>query len=159
MLIIPGLAALPCRMPQSLSNILIHAIWSTKGCHPFLVQRTLRDELHCYLGGISARLHCPTLRVGGVADHVHILMRLSRTITVADWVKEMKRTSTVWFIDQAHRDPMLSKFHWQSGYGAFSVSQSKTGDVRAYIANQEEHHSRQSFQDEYRRFLQAHAIP
>jgi REP element-mobilizing transposase RayT len=98
------------------------------------------------------------LIVGGVADHVHILMRLARTITLADWVKEMKRASTVWLIDQAQRDPMLAKFHWQSGYGVFSVSESKTDDVRAYIANQEEHHAKHTFQDEYRRFLQAHHI-
>ena len=95
--------------------------------------------------------------VGGVADHVHILMRLARTITVVDWVKEMKSASSIWLIDQAHRNPMLAKFHWQSGHGAFSASDSKTDDVRTYIPNQEKHHSQQSFQGEYRRFLQAHA--
>ena len=145
-------------MPQSLANVLIHAAWSTKERFSFLTDKPLRDELHRYLGGISARLDCPTLIVGGVADHVHILMRLARTITLADWVKEMKRTSTVWLIEQARRDPMLAKFHWQSGYGVFSVSESKTDDVRAYIANQEEHHAKHTFQDEYRRFLQAHRI-
>ena len=145
-------------MPQSLANILLHAVWSTKDRFGFLTDKPLRDELHRYPGGISARLDCPTLIVGGVADHVHILLRLARTITVADWVKEMKRASTVWLIDQAHRDPMLSKFHWQSGYGIFSVSESKTDDVRTYIANQEEHHAKHTFQDEYRRFLQAHRI-
>jgi len=122
-------------MPQSLANVLIHAVWSTKDRFALLTDISLRDELHRYLGGISARLDCPTLIVGGVADHVHVLMRLARTITLADWVKEMKRASTVWLIDQAQRDPMLAKFHWQSGYGVFSVSESKTGDVRAYIAN------------------------
>ncbi len=145
-------------MPQSLANILLHAVWSTKDRFAFLSNKPLRDELHRYLGGISARLDCPTLIVGGVADHVHILLRLARTITVADWVKEMKRASTVWLIDQAPRDPMLSQFHWQSGYGIFSVSESKTDDVRAYNANQEEHHAQHTFQDEYRRFLQAHRI-
>ncbi len=146
-------------MPQSLANVLIHAVWSTKERFPFLTDQPLRDELHRYLGGISARLDCPTLIVGGVADHVHILMRLARTITIADWVKEMKRAATVWLVEQAGRDPMLSKFlHWQSGYGVFSVSESKTDDVRAYIANQETHHQKITFQDEYRRFLKAHGI-
>ena len=145
-------------MPQSLANILLHAVWSTKDRFAFLTGKPLREELHRYLGGISARLDCPTLIVGGVADHVHILLRLARRITVADWVKEMKRASTVWLIDQAPRDPMLSKFHWQSGYGIFSVSESKTDDVRAYIANQEERHAKHTFQDEYCRFLQAHRI-
>lgn len=153
-----SLVVLTCIMPQSLSNVLVHAIWSTKDRHPFLVLRPLRDELHRYLGGISTRLDCPTLIVGGVADHVHVLMRLARTITMADWVKEMKRASTVWLIDQTHRDPMLSKFHWQSGYGAFSVSESRVGDLCTYIATQEKHHAKHSFQDEYRRFLQAHSI-
>jgi putative transposase len=145
-------------MPQSLANVLIHAVWSTKERFSFLTDPSLRDELHHYLGGISARLECQPLIVGGVADHVHILMRLARTITIADWVKEMKRASTVWLIDQAGREPMLSKFHWQSGYGVFSVSESKTDEVRAYIANQQKHHQKITFQDEYRRFLKAHGI-
>ena len=145
-------------MPQSLANVLIHAVWSTKERFSFLTDKPLRDELHRYLGGISARLDCPTLIVGGVADHVHILMRLARTITLADWVKEMKCASTVWLIEQAQRDPILAKFHWQSGYGVFSVSESKSDDVCAYIAKQEEHHVKINFQDEYRRFLKAHDI-
>jgi REP element-mobilizing transposase RayT len=145
-------------MPQSLSNVLIHAVWSTKERVSFLTDKPLREEMHCYLGGISARLDCPTMIVGGVADHVHILMRLARTITLADWVKEMKRASTVWLIEQAGRDPMLSKFHWQAGYGTFSVSESKAEEVRAYIAKQDEHHRKITFQDEYRRFLKAHGI-
>lgn len=70
----------------------------------------------------------------------------------------MKRASTVWLIGQAQRDPMLAKFHWQSGYGVFSVSESKTDDVRADITNQEEHHAKHTFQDEYRRFLEAHRL-
>ena len=64
-------------MPQSLANVLIHAVWSTKERFPFLTDKTLREELRCYLGGISARLDCPALIVGGVADHVHLLMRMS----------------------------------------------------------------------------------
>lgn len=145
-------------MPQSLANVLIHAVWSTKERFAYLTDKPLRDDLFSYLGGISARLDCPTLIVGGVADHVHILMRLSRTITLADWVKEMKRASTVWLIEQTHRDPMVAKFHWQSGYGVFSVSESKADDVRSYIARQEEHHAKVTFQDEFRRFLQVHGI-
>lgn len=145
-------------MPQSLANVLIHAVWSTKERFAYLTDQSLRDDLFCYLGGISARLDCPTLIVGGVADHVHILMRLSRTITLADWVKEMKRASTVWLIEQTHHDPLIAKFHWQSGYGVFSVSESKEDDVRSYIAKQEEHHAKVTFQDEFRRFLQVHGI-
>jgi REP-associated tyrosine transposase len=79
-------------------------------------------------------------------------------MTIADWVKEMKRASTVWLIEQAGRDPMLSQFHLQAGYGVFSVSESKTDEVRAYIADQEVHHQKITFQDEYRRFLKVHGI-
>jgi REP element-mobilizing transposase RayT len=134
-------------MPQSLANVLIHAVWSTKGRFTFMTDKSLRDELHRYLGGISARLDYPTLIVGDVADHVHLLMRLTCTIILADWVKEMKRASTVWLIEQAQHNPMLAKFHWQSGYGVFSVSESKTNEVRACIANQEAHHAKVTFQD------------
>ncbi len=146
-------------MPQSLANVLIHAVWSTKERFPFLTDKPLREDLHRYLGGISARLDCPTLIVGGVADHVHLLIRLSRKITLADWVKEMKRASTIWMTEQSSpNDARLSDFHWQSGYGIFSVSESKSDDVRRYIADQERHHQQTSFQDEFRRFLAAHQI-
>ena len=145
-------------MSQSLANVLVHAVWSTKDRFAFLTDRPLRDELHRYLGGISARLACPTLAVGGVADHVHVLARLSRTIAVAEWVKEMKRASSIWLARQAPRMSLLAKFHWQAGYGLFSVSESKAGAVRVYITQQEAHHAKMGFQDEYRRFLRAHRL-
>lgn len=90
-------------MPQSLSNCLIHAIWSTKDRFPFLTDRAVQDEFHSVIGGISARLGCPTLIVGGVEDHVHILMQLARTISIADWVKETKRASTVWMQERCEK--------------------------------------------------------
>ena len=91
-------------MPQSLSNCLVHAIWSTKDRYPFLTDKALREEFHAVIGGISAKLGCPTLIVGGVADHVHILMRLARTISIADWVMETKRASTVWITSRCERN-------------------------------------------------------
>ena len=145
-------------MPQSLSNCLIHAIWSTKDRFPFLTDKAVRNEFHSIIGGISARLNCPTIIVGGVADHVHILMRLARTITIADWVKETKRASTIWMQRQRARDPMLAKFKWQAGYADFSVSESNVTAVRSYIASQERHHKKMSFQDEYRKFLTANKL-
>lgn len=145
-------------MPQSLSNCLVHAIWSTKDRYPFLTDKALRDEFHAVIGGISARLDCPTITVGGVADHVHVLMRLARTITIADWVKETKRASTVWMQRQRPRNPMLEKFKWQGGYADFSVSESNVAAVRRYIANQEWHHKKMTFQDEYRKFLSANKL-
>ncbi len=89
-------------------------------------------------------------------DHVHILAHHARTITQADWVKELKRVSSLWI---KQRDPSLRDFAWQSGYGIFSVSASNLEAVKHYIANQEEHHRKTTFQDEYRAFLKRHAIP
>jgi len=142
----------PNTMPQSLSAVYIHAVFSTKERRPFLSDRELRLSLHGYLGEISKRLECAPLRVGGVADHVHILARLGRTVTQADWIKELKRASTLWLKTQ----PSVSEFSWQSGYGCFSVSVSNIDTVTAYIHNQEEHHKKQSFQDELRTLLRKH---
>ena len=86
-------------------------MWSTKERFPFLTDKRFREELHRYLGGISARLECPTLIVGGVADHVRILIRLTRSLTLADWVKEMKRASTVWIIEQP-TEPLTQTSSW-----------------------------------------------
>lgn len=137
-------------MPQSLSSVYLHLIFSTKGRYPFLRNADLRAEMHAYLGGVSKKLDCPPLIVGGVADHVHLLARLGRTIAQADWVKELKRVSSLWIKE---RDVTLHDFSWQSGYGVFSVSASQLDAVRDYIATQEQHHQKQIFQDEFRAFL------
>jgi REP element-mobilizing transposase RayT len=142
-------------MPQSLAKILVHTVFSTKDRRPFLKDRALRDELHCYLGGILSNLDCQPLIVGGVEDHVHYLCALSRTRTVAEMVKEVKRGSSLWIKTQA-RD--LEQFSWQNGYGAFSIGASQIESVRKYIAGQEEHHRRISFQDEFRTLLRRYGI-
>ena len=98
---------------------------------------------------------CETLIVGGVEDHSHSLFALSRTHSIASVVKEVKRTSSGWVKTTSRK---LSKFHWQAGYGAFSVSQSNLTNVIRYIENQEEHHKRMTFQDEYRAFLKAYGV-
>ncbi len=115
----------------------------------------LRREMHNYLGGISNKLDCPPVIVGGSDDHVHLLARQCRTISLADWVKELKRGSSIW---AKTKDAAWEPFQWQAGYGAFSVSQSQCSCVQRYIASQEEHHRRQSFQDEFRALLQKHGI-
>lgn len=142
-------------MAQSLAKILLHLVFSTKERRPFLKDQALREELHRYLGGILANLECQPLIVGGVEDHVHLLFAHSRTATVADVVKELKRGSTVWL---KTKSPVLSDFAWQNGYGVFSIGQSQVEDVRAYIAGQEEHHRKISFQEEFRRLLQRYEI-
>jgi putative transposase len=142
-------------MPQSLAQIYLHLVFSTKDRRPFLQDLQVREEMHYYLGGTSNKLGCPVLRVGGVADHVHILCRLGRTITIADLVKELKRDSSQWAKSMT---PELRDFYWQNGYGAFSVSPGHVEDLRAYIANQDEHHRQESFQEEFRRLLTKYGL-
>ncbi len=142
-------------MPQSLSAVYIHLIFSTKERRPLLRDKNVREALHSYLGGISKQLECPPIRIGGVEDHVHVLARLGRTLALTDWVKELKRVSNLWLKEQG---PDYSDFQWQGGYAAFSVSQSNLDQVKEYIANQEEHHRKLTFQDELRAFFRKHDI-
>jgi len=140
---------------QSLSNIIVHIVFSTKHRKRFMCAPVLRDELWKMLGGTSKSLDCPPLIVGGAEDHVHLLARQSRKIAVADWVKELKRTTSMWI---KKRDQNVAAFQWQAGYGAFSVSQSNSAQVIEYIRNQEEHHRRIDFQTEFRKLLERHGI-
>ena len=133
-------------MPQSLAKLWVHLIFSTRDRYPFLSDPSLRAKTHAYV----LRSHgCDTLIVGGVEDHVHALFGLSRNYSISEIVKEIKRTSSSWVKEQSAQ----SKFSWQRGYGAFSVSQSHLEQVIKYIEQQGEHHRRKTFQDEYRAFL------
>ena len=142
-------------MPQSLSKILLHLVFSTKDRRPFLRDRAVRDELHHYIGGILNGMDCPPVIVGGVEDHVHVLCALSRTCAPADMVKEVKRSSSLWIKTCA---PEYADFAWQHGYGIFSIGFSQLEDVRRYIAEQEPHHAKTTFQDEFRRLLQRYEV-
>ena len=141
-------------MPQSLAKVYLHAIFSTKNREPILAD-AWRDELFSVLGGATNNLGCQSLIVGGVADHVHLLFQLGRTITIAEAIGKIKSTSSLW-INQMH--PELSGFNWQAGYAVFSVSQSNVEAVRTYVRNQPEHHKTQSFQDELREWLRRYHI-
>ena len=142
-------------MPQSLSNVLVHIVFSTKERPPFLLDTKLRAAMHKHLAVVSTQLRCPVIKVGGVEDHVHILARQARTITLAEWVKESKRPSSLW-AKEARQGCQV--FPWQAGYGAFSVSQSQSAAVERYIARQQEHHRSLSFQEELRTLLSRHKI-
>ena len=142
-------------MPQSLAQIYLHLVFSTKHREPLLANGRLRQETHAYMVGICRNLDSPSLITGGAADHVHMLCTLARVITVADLVRELKRDSSIWI---KTKDPTLSGFHWQDGYGAFSISPSHVPALRQYIARQEEHHRQEGFQDEFRRFLHKYGI-
>jgi REP element-mobilizing transposase RayT len=141
-------------MPQSLAKVYIHAIFSTKNREPLLADNW-RDELFRVLGGAANNLGCQSLIVGGVADHVHMLFQLTRTITIADAIGKIKSSSSAW-INQTRG--LILPFHWQAGYGAFSASQSNIEALREYIRRQPEHHAKQSFQDEFREWLRRYEI-
>ena len=142
-------------MPQSLAKILIHTVFSTKDRVPYLKDKVFREELHHFMGGVLNKLKCPPLIVGGVEDHVHLLSQLARTCEPAEMVKEVKRVSSIWIKENRYD---LIDFSWQAGYGVFSIGQSQIGAVREYIAKQEEHHRRHSFQDEMRVLLERYEI-
>jgi REP element-mobilizing transposase RayT len=142
-------------MPQSLAKIIAHTVFSTKDRRPFLRDKPLREELHRYLGGILTNLDCQPVIIGGVEDHVHILSTLARTCAAAEMVKEVKRGSSLWL---KSKSPGLHDFAWQNGYGVFSIGFSQVEMVRNYIAGQEEHHRKISFQDEFREFLKCYDV-
>jgi putative transposase len=139
-------------MPQSLSAVYVHAVFSTLGRRPFLADPDFRGRMHGYLVGTSKGLKCPTIQVGGVVDHVHILAILGRETCQAEWVREVKRASSKW------AKGAVSDFAWQAGYGMFSVGGREVESVKAYIQNQEEHHRRVSFQEEFRAILAEHGM-
>ncbi len=126
----------------------VHAIFSTKHREPTLA--SWRDELFQVVGDLVNQSGSQSLLVGGVDDHVHLLFRLSRTVTIADTMALVKKASSAW-VNQ--RPDAVARFHWQAGYGTFSVSASNLEAVREYIRRQPEHHQKQTFQDEYREWL------
>ena len=139
-------------MAQSLARVLIHIVYSTNRRMPSISRQT-RPLLHGDLGGILRDLRCPPLAVGGTTDHVHLLFALSRTISIAGAVEEVKTASSRWMKRQD-----APSFAWQGGYGAFSVSESQAARVVRYIACQDTRHRRATFQDEFRALLQRHGV-
>jgi putative transposase len=140
-------------MPQSLARLLVHLVFSTKNRIPFLQSPELRSEVHAYLTATLQGQDCEAIQVSGVTDHVHLLFGLSRTISLADLVKHLKTSSTKMMREKGHRD-----FSWQTGSGAFSVSESNKSTVIAYIADQERHHRKMTFQEEIRALLKKHSM-
>jgi REP element-mobilizing transposase RayT len=136
-------------MPQSLSNVLLHIVFSTKGRRPW-IDVEIEQELFNYIAGTCRDVGCPTHGVGASDDHVHISCTLGRTTAVSALIENVKTSSSKWM---KVRGPQYAEFAWQNGYGAFSIGQSQLDDLRAYIAGQREHHRRRSFQEELREML------
>lgn len=142
-------------MAHSFANLLIHLIFSTKGRLP-QIDQDLKPQLTAYMGGIIRELHGIALLIDGTRDHVHLLVRLPPTIALANVLRVLKANSSRWVHE---RWPARADFAWQTGYGAFSVSQSNATAVLRYIANQEQHHRQVSFQQEMQTYLRRHGIP
>jgi REP element-mobilizing transposase RayT len=141
-------------MSQSLAKLYVHLVFSTKHREPALLL-PLRARMHAYLAAVLKNQDSPAVKVGGTGDHVHILFRLSKNCSLAQIVEEIKTSSSKWVKTQG---AALANFHWQSGYGAFSVGPAEVDSVTKYIAQQEAHHRGVSFQEEYRKLLQTHGI-
>jgi putative transposase len=124
----------------------VHYIFSTKG-RANSIPPELKEKLWAYLLGIANNLRLKTLAIGGTTNHVHLLLGLPTTMTVAEAVQKLKANSSRWLREQG------VPFQWQDGYGIFSVSPSQTATVQAYIRNQEEHHRKRSFEEEFRALL------
>ena len=141
-------------MPQSLSLVVIHVIFSTQERH-HLLDADVRPRLHAYLATTARNAGCECYRVGGVVDHVHLAIRLSRTITIADLVENLKTASSKWLKIQAQN---LTTFSWQRGYGCFPVGPTDLDSLCAYIDRQEDHHRTRTFQEEFRMFLKKYGV-
>ena len=142
-------------MAHTFTNLLYHIVFSTKN-RQLLIDDDIKEDLFAYLGGTVRGINGDALIVNGTADHVHLLVVLPQTIAVADALRDIKANSSRWVHEKwANRE----SFGWQTGYGAFTVSESRREAVKRYIANQEEHHRTISFQEEFIGLLKKHRIP
>jgi REP element-mobilizing transposase RayT len=141
-------------MPQSLARLHVHLVFSTKNREPFITDG-VRDHLHGYMASVLQNLGCAPVLINSMEDHAHLLFDLSRTVALSQAVEDVKKSSSKWMKTNG---PGCAAFAWQSGYGAFAVSESNVEAVREYIANQREHHRVRTFQEEYRGFLKRHGI-
>jgi REP element-mobilizing transposase RayT len=139
-------------MPQTCGNLVVHLIFSTKQRLP-LITSEIRADLFAYLGGIIHEMRGTAAIVNGTADHVHVLARLRPAHSPAEIVRVIKTNSSRWLHEKGHPE-----FAWQAGYGAFSVSESNVDAVIRYIADQEAHHQKHSFQDEFVAFLKKNNV-
>ena len=141
-------------MAQSLAKVVVHVIFSTKNRQPVILP-DVQPRLSAYLAGGLKELSSPAIIVNCQPEHAHVLCMLSKTLSIAELVEQVKKSSSKWIKGQG---PGLDDFHWQNGYGAFSVSESNVPKVRKYIADQAEHHKVRTFEQEFRAFLERHGI-
>jgi putative transposase len=142
-------------MPQSLSQVWLHIVFSTKDRQTYLEDRAFREEMFRMLSHHVAEAGCYPKRSNGWIDHVHVVCGLARTVTIAGLIEHLKTETSKWAKKSSNG---ASAFTWQRGYGAFSVSQSKLESVLEYLERQEEHHKRKSYQDEFRELCRNHGV-
>ena len=141
-------------MSQSLASVLVHIIFSTKKRQRWIQQEVIQD-LHSYMVAISRSYGALVHEIGGIEDHVHLLISLPRTQALSKLIEEIKKGSSKWIKTKGQ---FYAEFSWQNGYGAFSIGQSSFDNLRKYIQNQQEHHKKISFEDEFRTFLKRYDI-
>jgi REP element-mobilizing transposase RayT len=141
-------------MPQSLTQLYVHLVFSTKN-RTYFINEKIANDLYSYIGGTLNKLGCQPLKIGGVEDHIHILCCLSKNITIIKLLQEIKQSSSKWLKTKADE---LRNFYWQDGYGAFTVSPANVENLISYIGSQREHHLKKSFKEEYIEFLEGNDI-
>jgi len=141
-------------MAQTLVSLLIHIVFSTKHRQD-LITPEIEPQLYAYLGGIARQYQSRLLSAGGTANHVHLLVSQSKNIALSDVLEELKKSSSKWIKTQGAE---FGRFHWQDGYGAFSIGASQIPAVTAYLARQKQHHQKKSFQEEFIELLEKYGI-
>ena len=141
-------------MAITFTKLIYHIIFSTKRREP-LISAGLRNDLYAYIGGIARREECVLMAANGTANHMHLLLSLSKNIAASRLVMHVKKDSSRWLND---RPSQKHNFEWQDGYAAFSIGSSQIAAVQGYIARQKKHHQRVSFQDELRAFLAKYGV-
>jgi putative transposase len=136
-------------MSQSLADMILHIVFSTKGREPF-IKPSIEEELYAFISGFCKKVNSPIIKINGVEDHVHILLSLGRTISVSKLVGDIKANSSRWIKTKGQE---YNQFAWQAGYGVFSVSRLNINGPLNYIANQKKHHKKITFKEEYLMFL------
>ncbi|MCC6573535.1 MAG: transposase [Planctomycetes bacterium] len=142
-------------MAHSLTRVLVHGVFSTKDRSPVIAEEW-QGRLHQYVGGIVENLDSVALAIGGIDNHIHVAFVLPSTRSLADFIGKLKANASKWVNNQKM---LPNRFAWQTGYGAFSVSESKLDTVLAYIANQKQHHEKMTYEEEIRKLALLHKIP
>ena len=141
-------------MAQTLVSLMVHVIFSTKNREPFITPE-IESELFAYMGGILKNHESRLLDAGGTADHVHLLVSQSKNMSISSLMKDVKKDSSLWIKTKGSE---FRNFHWQDGYGAFSIAKSDSREWKKYIAGQEEHHRKRTFKEELIDVLEEYGI-